>query len=104
MTLRDQIAEQALALPPEDRDFLAALLEESLATEGFATLELASEWVAEVKRHVAACDRGETKALDLKTAMQSMREELHARPTGILDRKKENGRHEPSIDKVSDIC
>lgn len=76
MTLRDQIAEQALALPPEDRAFLADLLEESLATEGFATPELASEWVAEVKRRVAAYDRGESQAVDLKTAVQSMREVL----------------------------
>lgn len=85
MTLRDQIAEQALALPPEDRAFLADLLEESLATEGFATPELASEWVAEVKRRVAAYDRGESEALDLKTAMQSMREKLHERRSGTSD-------------------
>ena len=82
MTLRDQIAEQALALPPEDRAFLADLLEESLATEGFATPELAREWVAEVKRRVAAYDRGERQGLDLKTAMQSMREELQSRRSG----------------------
>lgn len=74
MTLRDQIAEQALSLPPEDRAFLADLLEESLATDGFATPELASEWVAEVRRRVAAYDRGESEALDLKATMQSMRE------------------------------
>ncbi len=82
MTLRDQIAEQALALPPEDRAFLADLLEESLATEGFATPELASEWVSEVKRRVAAYDRGEGEALDLHTAMQSMREDLQTRRSG----------------------
>jgi len=61
MTLRDQIAEQALTLPPEDRAFLVDLLEESLKGEGFATSELAAEWVAEVKRRVEAYDRGETK-------------------------------------------
>lgn len=82
MTLRDQIGEQALALPPEDRAFLADLLEESLATEGFATPELASEWLAEIKRRVAAYDRGESEALDLKAAMQSMREELDSRRSG----------------------
>lgn len=82
MTLRDQIAEQALSLPPEDRAFLADLLEESLRTEGFATPELASEWMAEVKRRVAAYDRGESEALDLKTAVQSMRDELQSRRFG----------------------
>jgi hypothetical protein len=82
MTLRDQIAKQALALPPEDRALLADLLEESLATEDFATLALAPECVAEVKRRVAGYDRGEGRALDLHTAMQSMRQELQARRPG----------------------
>jgi len=82
VALRDQIAEQALTLPPEDRAFLADLLEESLTNEGFATPELAAEWVAEVKRRVGAYDRGETPAYDLQTTMQSMRRELEERRSG----------------------
>ncbi|HVC92426.1 MAG TPA: addiction module protein [Pirellulales bacterium] len=79
MTLRDQIAEQALTLPPADRAFLAELLEESLSSNGFATPELAAQWVAEVKRRVELYDRGETRAYDIRTVMQSMRNELEER-------------------------
>jgi putative addiction module component (TIGR02574 family) len=79
VTLRDQIAEQALTLPPEDRAFLAELLEESLSSNGFATPELAAQWVAEVKRRVEAYDRGETRAYDIRTVMQTIRNELEER-------------------------
>jgi len=79
VTLRDQIAEQALTLPPADRAFLAELLEESLSSNGFATPELAAQWVAEVKRRVELYDRGETRAYDIRTVMQSMRNELEER-------------------------
>lgn len=82
MTLRDRIAEQALMLPPEDRAYLADLLEESLPNTGFATPELAAEWVAEAKRRLESYDRGETRALDLPSAMQSMRSELDERRNG----------------------
>lgn len=82
MSLRDQIAEQALTLPPEDRAYLADLLEESLPKTGFATPELAAEWAAEAKRRLEAYDRGETRALDIATAMQSMRSELEERRSG----------------------
>jgi putative addiction module component (TIGR02574 family) len=76
MTLREQIAQQALALPPEDRAFLADLLEQSLNAEGFSTPELASEWAAEVARRIAAYERGETHAVDAASAVREMREGL----------------------------
>jgi putative addiction module component (TIGR02574 family) len=82
MTLRDQIAEQALTLPPEDRAFLADLLEESLTGEGFATPELAAEWAAEIKRRVEAYHRGETPAYDAQTAIQWVRKKLEERRSG----------------------
>ena len=76
MTLREQIAQQALALPPEDRAFLADLLEQSLNADGFSTPELAAEWAAEVSRRIKAYDRGETHAIDAAGAMREMREGL----------------------------
>ena len=82
MTLREQIAQQALALPVEDREFLAELLERSLATEEFATTELSVEWAAEVTRRIEAYDRGETQAVDAATAMREMRKGLADRRTG----------------------
>jgi hypothetical protein len=76
MTLREQIAQQALALPTEDRAFLAELLERSLTTDGFATPELAAEWAVEVARRIEAYDRGETDAVDAAAAMRQMRQGL----------------------------
>ncbi|MBS0266889.1 MAG: addiction module protein [Planctomycetes bacterium] len=83
MTVREQIAQQALSLPPEDRVFLAELLEQSLAANGFATPQLSVEWAAEVERRLAAYDRGESNAVDAQTAMQEMRQELSSRRAGI---------------------
>jgi putative addiction module component (TIGR02574 family) len=82
MTLREQIAQQALALPPEDRVFLAELLERSLTNEGFATPELSAEWAAEVARRIEAHDRGETHAVDAVAAMQEIRKGLADRRAG----------------------
>ena len=82
MTRREQIAQQALALPPEDRAFLAELLEQSLTAEGFSTPELAAEWAAEVGRRIEAYERGETRAVDAITAMREMRDGLANSRTG----------------------
>ena len=82
MTLREQIAQQALALPPQDRAFLADLLDQSLNADGFSTPELAAEWAAEVARRIEAYDRGETHAIDAVTAMREMREGLANRKVG----------------------
>lgn len=40
MTLRDQIIQQALTLPPEDREYMADLLEGSLPVGEFRTVEI----------------------------------------------------------------
>ncbi len=82
MTLRDQIAQQALALPPEDREFLAELLERSLTIDGFATPELSAKWVAEITRRIEAYDRGEMNAVDGVTAMREIRKGLADRRAG----------------------
>jgi putative addiction module component (TIGR02574 family) len=84
ITLREHIAQQALALPPEDRAFLAELLEQSLTGDGFASPELAAEWAAEVRRRINAYDHGETQAVDAATAMREMRQ-------GLADRRAGNG-------------
>ena len=85
MTSRDRIAQQALALPPEDRVFLAELLEQSLASDGFATPARSAEWAAEVTRRIEAYDRGETHAVDAATAMQEIRQ-------GLADHRTQAGR------------
>ena len=44
MTPRDEIVQQAMALPPEDRAYVADMLEQSLSGGGFATPEIAAAW------------------------------------------------------------
>ena len=82
MTLRDQLVEQALALPAEDRMFVADALEQSLASSGFATPEIAAAWVAEIEQRIGAYERGEAPGLPLDTSLQRIRRqvaEIHAR-------------------------
>lgn len=78
MRTREQIAQEALALPPEDRTCLADILEQSLASGEFATDEIAAEWAAEIDRRIAAYDRGETQAADTKEALERIRARLEA--------------------------
>jgi putative addiction module component (TIGR02574 family) len=79
MTLRDQIARQILALPLDDRVYLAELLNQSLNAETFAAPVLAAEWAAEVNRRINAYDRGETYADDAGTAIAKMHLEFAER-------------------------
>ena len=76
MTNREQIAQQALALPPEDRTYVADVLEQSLTSGEFAAPVLAAEWAAEIDRRIAAYDRGETQAADVQTALERIRARL----------------------------
>ncbi len=73
MTTREQIAQQALALPPEDRTYLSDVLEQNWTGGGFATPEIAAEWAAEIDRRIAAYDRGETQGVDAETVLERIR-------------------------------
>jgi putative addiction module component (TIGR02574 family) len=76
---RDEIAREALALPPEDRAYLAEVLEQSLDTGTFVTPQIAEAWSKEIDRRIAAYDRGETKALSFEESTARLREALAAR-------------------------
>jgi len=76
MTIREQLAQQVLALPPEDRTYLADVLEQSLTSGEFATPELAAEWAVEIDRRIAAYDRGEIQGVDAVTALERIRGRL----------------------------
>lgn len=79
MLNRDQIIEQALSLPPEDRAFVADAIDQSLADGGFASPEIEKAWAEEIERRLAAYDRGEIKAIDADMALDRLREKLAAR-------------------------
>lgn len=76
MPLRDEIVEQALALPPDDRAFVADAIAQSLTSGGFASPELAAAWATEIEQRLAAYDRGDVKATDLDVAMNRIRQHL----------------------------
>jgi putative addiction module component (TIGR02574 family) len=78
MANRDQIVEQALSLPPEDRVFVADALEQSLSSGAFASPEIAEAWAEEIERRLAAYDRGEIKAID-GTSLDHLRRQLAER-------------------------
>lgn len=73
MPNRDEIAQQALALPPDDRAYVAELLERSLAAGEFATPEIAVAWIAEAERRAEAIDRGEMPVSDWREVMARLR-------------------------------
>ncbi len=82
MSTRDEIVQQALSLPPDDRAFLADILEQSLTDEEFTTTEIALAWTKEIDRRLDAYDRGEIQAVEAQTAMDEMRRGLAERRAG----------------------
>jgi putative addiction module component (TIGR02574 family) len=73
MSSRDQILQEALALPPEDRVFVADQLEQSLGSGELMSSELSAAWGDEIERRLAAYDRGEVQADDVEVAVERMR-------------------------------
>jgi putative addiction module component (TIGR02574 family) len=76
MSNRDEIAKQALGLPPEDRAYLADQLEQSLPHDGFATAEIARAWASEVDRRLESYDSGESPAAGFDEVMHRLRQRL----------------------------
>jgi putative addiction module component (TIGR02574 family) len=79
MSLRDEIAKQALSLSPEDRAYLADQLEQSLPHEQFATAEIAMAWASEVDRRLEAYDSGQTQAAGFDEVIHRLRHSLAER-------------------------
>lgn len=79
MTLRDQIVQQAMTLPPQDREYVVDLLERSLSNLEFRPDEISEAWSQEVKRRLAAYDRGESAATDFEITLNRLHQALEAR-------------------------
>lgn len=79
MSRREEIAELALGLDPEDRAYVADVLEQSLHGNDFASEAVAAEWRVEIERRLAGYDRGELVAVDAEESLARMREQLAAR-------------------------
>lgn len=76
MVSKEQVIQQALALPHEDRAYLADLLEGSLPASDFSDAEVAEAWSREIDRRVQAYDRGQTHAIEFDVAVRQIREAL----------------------------
>lgn len=76
MSTVEQLAQQALALEPGERAYLADVLEQSLASGGFATTDLARVWSAEIDRRLEAHKRGEAQASDADLVLERIRQRL----------------------------
>ena len=87
MTPVEQLAQQALALEPGDRAYLADVLEQSLASGGFATTELAEAWAAEIDRRLNAYKRGEAQPSDADVVLERIRQR-------VVDHRRERPRRE----------
>jgi Putative addiction module component len=59
---REEILQQALALPPEDRAYVAVALESSLGANGENQIVSGTEMLTELQRRSAAYQAGETTA------------------------------------------
>ena len=82
MSLREEIIQQALRLPPDDRAFVADTLEQSLPHDDFAPPEIAAAWSEEIDRRIAAYDSGEVQGLEFDAAIDQLRQTLAARRAG----------------------
>ncbi len=69
MMHREDILQQALALPPEDRAFVAAALEESLSAA-----ECGTELLAELDRRSAAFHSGKSTARTAADVLHDQRQ------------------------------
>lgn len=78
MPTREEIAQQALALPVDDRAFLAEMLEQSLSENECTQEEFAAFWTTELDRRMADLERDPSQAVDAETAMAEMRQHLQA--------------------------
>lgn len=67
-----KILDEALALPPEEREALVDALNESLEATGIST-----EWKDEIRRRIEAIERGEASLVP----WDEVRARLRAKPT-----------------------
>jgi len=67
-----KILDEALALPPEEREALVDALSESLEP-----IEMSTEWKDEIRRRIEAIERGESKLV----SWSEVRSRLGAKPS-----------------------
>lgn len=82
MPTRDEIAQQALALPIDDRAFLADMLEQSLREDENSLEELTATWTAEIDRRLEAHRQDSSRVTDGESALSEISEQLQVDRSG----------------------
>lgn len=55
---------------------MADVIEQSLASGGFSSDEIAAAWATEIERRIEAYDRGEVEAVGAEVALERLRKQL----------------------------
>jgi putative addiction module component (TIGR02574 family) len=82
MSIRDEIVQQALALPADDRAFLADLLEQSLQDAHCSPESLTAFWTVEIDRRLTAYGQDPSQAVDANTSLTNIRRHLQTHRLG----------------------
>ncbi len=82
MSTVEQLAQQALALAPADREYLVHVIGQSLGSGAFAAPEIAQVWSVEIDRRLDAFDRGELGSSDAETVLQAIGQRLEEHRRG----------------------
>jgi len=81
---REQLLQQALRMPEDDRAYLAEMLEVSLPEPAVPSEQLAAEWSREIDRRIEAYLRGETTATSVDESIERIRRALVERRAGLI--------------------
>ncbi|MFO0940832.1 MAG: addiction module protein [Pirellulales bacterium] len=73
MLSREDVLQQALALPPSDQAYVADMLESQIAGQPSISPESAELWSNEIDRRVAAYERGELASIEFEQSLQQLR-------------------------------
>lgn len=76
MSQVEQILQQAMQLPPNERAYVADALEQSLPGTGFGSPDVAEAWATEIERRTTAYERGEIMAIDASDSLDRVRQKL----------------------------
>ena len=79
MVDRESLLQQALALPPDDRAYLAAVLEDSLGGAGYPIS--CQDFLAELQRRSAAYRAGTTTSRAMAEVLADLRRRLAGEST-----------------------
>lgn len=79
MLSRDDVLQQALALPPIDQAYVADVLERRLAKGPCTSSDIGEAWSNEINLRMTAFDRGESSAIDFEKSLEHLQQAIAER-------------------------